>query len=177
MAVGGPVDVLGRPLAEWWKRLVAYLIDGLVVGLPSTIVVFGFLGFGISNAEFDPETGDMTAGGGLLTGGFLAGMGFVMLATLAYFTFLNGSERGQTLGKMALKIQVRDETTGGPVGYGRAFIRHLLPAIAGAFCNLLQILDGLWPLWDQKRQALHDKIASTVVVDAAPADTPRPYTY
>lgn len=28
------------------------------------------------------------------------------------------------------------------------------------------LLDVLWPLWDGKRQTLHDKIAGTVVVEA-----------
>jgi len=26
------------------------------------------------------------------------------------------------------------------------------------------LIDGVWPLWDSKRQALHDKIADTNVV-------------
>jgi uncharacterized RDD family membrane protein YckC len=30
--------------------------------------------------------------------------------------------------------------------------------------GLLSLLDYLWPLWDSKRQALHDKIADTQVV-------------
>ena len=31
------------PLAEWWKRLVAYLLDGLIVGVPVTVLWFVLL--------------------------------------------------------------------------------------------------------------------------------------
>jgi uncharacterized RDD family membrane protein YckC len=34
----------------------------------------------------------------------------------------------------------------------------------GVVGSLLIILNLLWPLWDDKRQALHDKIAATNVV-------------
>jgi uncharacterized RDD family membrane protein YckC len=34
----------------------------------------------------------------------------------------------------------------------------------GSFAGLFPLLDGLWPLWDDKRQALHDKAARTNVV-------------
>ena len=44
------------------------------------------------------------------------------------------------------------------------------PSILGAipfvgyFTGIYQLLDGLWPLWDSKRQALHDKASKTNVV-------------
>ena len=35
--------------------------------------------------------------------------------------------------------------------------------------SVLNLLDVLWPLWDDKKQALHDKIVATnVVVGAQP---------
>jgi uncharacterized RDD family membrane protein YckC len=36
---------------------------------------------------------------------------------------------------------------------------------ASVTLGLAWLLDGLWPLWDDKRQALHDKVASTQVVE------------
>ena len=33
--------------------------------------------------------------------------------------------------------------------------------------SLITVLDLLWPLWDQKRQALHDKVAKTAVVEGS----------
>jgi len=37
------------------------------------------------------------------------------------------------------------------------------PVLSGAL-GLLLLLDYLWPLWDDKNQALHDKLARTNVV-------------
>ena len=42
-------------------------------------------------------------------------------------------------------------------------ILGLVPVVS-LVTGLLPILDGLWPLWDSKRQALHDKLAGTNVV-------------
>jgi uncharacterized RDD family membrane protein YckC len=39
----------------------------------------------------------------------------------------------------------------------------LLPLV-GALTSVYWLLDNLWPLWDGKRQALHDKVARTNVV-------------
>jgi uncharacterized RDD family membrane protein YckC len=36
--------------------------------------------------------------------------------------------------------------------------------VAGVIFGLYPLLDKLWPLWDEKRQALHDKVARTNVV-------------
>ena len=33
-----------------------------------------------------------------------------------------------------------------------------------SFFSILNLLDVLWPLWDEKKQALHDKVAGTNVV-------------
>jgi uncharacterized RDD family membrane protein YckC len=43
----------------------------------------------------------------------------------------------------------------------------LLPLGAFSFVLVLSwlpLLDGLWPLWDKRNQALHDKVANTVVI-------------
>ena len=164
-AASPAVDPLGRPLAEWWKRLVAYLIDGLVVGIPLIILWFVLLIPSMANTTTDPQTGAITSGGGLVAGSILLGVLISLAASVAYSTILNGGPSGQTFGKKALKIQVRDASNGGPIGYGRAFIRYFVPALIGSVCGLFQLLDGLWPLWDEKRQALHDKIANSLVVD------------
>ena len=86
----------------------------------------------------------------------------------AYYVYFHGTT-GQTLGKKVLNIKVVDMSTGGTIDYGRAFLRWLLPG-AGTWvsCGLLPLIDGLWPLWDANRQALHDKIANTLVIDVPP---------
>ena len=82
-----------------------------------------------------------------------------------------GERNGQTWAKQWLGIRVIRED-GHPVTAGTAFIRDVLMqslvfGLVGSFIfNLPTILDGLWPLWDDRNQALHDKVANTFVVDA-----------
>ena len=81
--------------------------------------------------------------------------------------------KGATPGKMALGIAVRlRERPGNPtlvVALKRQLIYigtsllSLVPGI-GAASVIIKLLNLLWPLWDDKRQALHDKIAATNVV-------------
>ena len=162
-----PVGPGGQPLAEWWKRLLAIILDGLIVGIPLAIIFFAIIGVSLGQTlEVDPVTGQITEEGGLLAGSTLLFFVVSALASLAYYGILNGSARGQTVGKMALKIQVRDANTGGPIGVGRGIGRAAIPSVLGALCGLITLVDGLWPLWDQRRQALHDKAVNSVVVDA-----------
>jgi uncharacterized RDD family membrane protein YckC len=161
-----PVSDFGPPLAEWWKRLVALLIDGVVVGVPVGIVFAVLLAAALSQASIDPETGEIRGGGGALAGSLALGYALVLIAPVVYHWLLNGSQRGQTVGKIALKIQVRDAATGGPVGMGRGLLREVVRYGLGLLtCGIGGILNRLWPLWDEKRQALHDKAVRSVVVD------------
>jgi uncharacterized RDD family membrane protein YckC len=74
----------------------------------------------------------------------------------------------QTPGKMAAGISVRHTDRPGPLTLGTA-VRRRVVALLAIFIPFLSLVDGLWPLWDGKRQALHDKLAGTqVVVGAQP---------
>jgi uncharacterized RDD family membrane protein YckC len=164
-AAGAPVSDFGAPLAEWWKRVVALLIDGLVIGIPAGII-FSALGVGFGqNARVDPVTGEVTGMGGLITA-FLVGSLIYQVVYLIYFSVMNGSESGQTVGKKVMNIRVR-KASGGPLGIGPAALRYIVYAALASFtCGIGALLDVLWPLWDAKRQTLHDKAVSSVVVDA-----------
>src|ERR1017187_3432778 len=41
---GGPVDSLGRPMAEWWRRLVAFGIDMAVLAIPNSVIASAIAG-------------------------------------------------------------------------------------------------------------------------------------
>jgi uncharacterized RDD family membrane protein YckC len=77
---------------------------------------------------------------------------------------LDGSERGATLGKRALKIQVRDATAGGPVGVGKALLRRFVFVILWLPFIIPGLINVLSPLWDKKRQSWHDKATNSVVI-------------
>ena len=79
--------------------------------------------------------------------------------------------RGQTPGKQLLGIRVI-RTDGRPSDWGWTFIREFFVklilfelAVDTVTLGLGSILDGLWAFWDRDRQALHDKIVKTIVVD------------
>ncbi len=78
-------------------------------------------------------------------------------------------ERGQTPGKQLLGIRAMKDN-GQPSRWGRTFLREFVAKgiifglLAAITASVVWWLDNLWPLWDRDRQALHDKVAGTVVV-------------
>jgi len=122
------------PRAGFWRRFAGALIDGILLSIVS----------GIIRAATSYTTGSLVG----------------LVVSIIYFTVLIGSPRGQTLGQMALGIRVIDFNTGGPIGYGRAFIRWLVSLISAAVI----FLGYLWMLWDKEKQCWHDKAANDVVV-------------
>jgi uncharacterized RDD family membrane protein YckC len=60
-----------------------------------------------------------------------------------------------------MKIKVLDANAQ-PLGFGKAFLRELVKAVLGNLCFLLY----LWPLFDEQKQGLHDKIFGTHVYEA-----------
>jgi uncharacterized RDD family membrane protein YckC len=125
------------PRASFGRRLVAYLIDAVLLG-----IVGGVLG-----ALLDRDSVESANGISLLLG-------------LLYFPYFEGGSTGQTLGKKALGIRVIDFNTGGPIGYGRGVVRYLGRILSG----IALLIGYLWMLWDREKQTWHDKLATTVVV-------------
>jgi len=126
------------PRASFGERLIAYLIDQILVTIPA-VVIAALLGMEIR-----------TGSSGLV--GTILG--------LAYYIYLEGSPSGQTVGKKVMNIRVVDMNTGGKIDYGRAAIRYLARILSGIVC----LLGYLWMLWDREKQTWHDKLSTTVVV-------------
>jgi uncharacterized RDD family membrane protein YckC len=123
------------PRAGFWQRFAAALVDGVIIGVVNGILFAALKG---------------------------AGYALGVVVGIAYFTYFEGTT-GQTFGKKALGIRVVDFATGGPIGYGRAFIRYI-----GKIVSTVAIFIGyLWMLWDPEKQCWHDKFASDVVVPVA----------
>jgi uncharacterized RDD family membrane protein YckC len=96
-------------------------------------------------------------------GSWFAFFALVPLLHLAYYTLLHGGRRGQTIGNHVTSTAVRS-AGGGRLTYSQAFGRTVVKFAGLAFWWMGGILDLLWPLWDRRRQALHDKAADSVVV-------------
>jgi len=143
-----PVDALGRPLARWSERLVAFVVDQLFVYIVAKLAVFAL---GLHH----------TFGARLLW--------FVI--AVAYYAALNGSAAGQTFGKRVFGVAVRDSDVGDSIAPAGAALRYIVVGMYRIvlFFAVFTVLDGLWPLRERRRQALHDKIAGSVVVRVSPS--------
>ena len=66
---------------------------------------------------------------------------------------------GATPGKLLMNLEVV-RTDGGEIGIVTGVVRYIGYTISSIPVGL----GFLWIIWDGKKQALHDKIASTVVI-------------
>ncbi|MGL5858443.1 MAG: RDD family protein [Angustibacter sp.] len=148
------------------KRFVARLLDGLILGIPLSIVYFGLTAGAISQVEGDRVTGETTSGGGFLAA-LLAFYGLTFVATIAYEVVLIAL-RGATLGKQIMKIKVVQEANGSLPGWSPSVIRWIIPTAGSFVCGIGQLVVFLSPLFDNsgRQQGWHDKAAKTHVVNA-----------
>ena len=173
----------GEPLAGWGTRLGAYLLDVLIL-LPvfvlATVPFWGQIGDAFGD-YWDEVTRAIDMGGEAPSGtelqrelfGTLLGIGLINIAiSLVYHVgFLVWKQA--TPGKLMLGLRVRRRDVPGPMPLGTVLLRWLTqfgPGVLGTIqyvgylISIYTFLDGLWPLWDKNRQALHDKAARTNVV-------------
>ena len=148
--------------AEWWQRAVALIIDSVVIAVPAGIVI-ALAGFSIGKFTTTDSFGNQTLSSDAVRH-FALGALIAFGIGIAYRTILEGSARGQTVGKMAMGIAVKDLDSGGSIGYGRAFGRWLIGYILWVALYIPGIVDLLFPLWDPKKQTLHDKAVRSVVL-------------
>jgi uncharacterized RDD family membrane protein YckC len=158
--------VLHLPLAPWWKRLVAIMLDGAVV-ITFYLTVVLVIGVVTSRTSTPSAPAAPTPVWGIVVG-VTFGVLIALLPVVLYDGFMNGSRRGQTLGKMALGIAVRDARTGGPIGFWRSSGRYLIATVFEVLLVVPAVIDNLAPLWDDRKQAWHDKAVHSVVVDLKP---------
>lgn len=160
--------------APFWKRAVALLLDLLVaVALYSALIHTLNLLLDLP-VEYSPilERGlslEMTP---YVEENFLAIVALYSLSKLLilypYFAVLESSRLQATLGKLALGIRVTD-LSGGRVTFFRATGRFL-----GKILSAQTLLLGyVMALFTKRRQALHDLMAGTLVVNRGPTRDPR----
>jgi uncharacterized RDD family membrane protein YckC len=148
------------------KRLLARLIDGVIIGIPFGIIYTFLIAGALSQVETDPTTGQVTSGGGAFAA-FFPIIGVFSLLTLLYEVGLIAT-RGATLGKSILKIKVVRAADGQAPGWGPSVLRWLIPVLGQFVCGLGQYVVYLSPLFDKSgwQQGWHDKVAKTQVVNA-----------
>lgn len=137
--------------AGFWRRVVAYLVDFIII-----FVVLGIT-FAVLGAIAGAAAGD-NAGG--VIGGLVALFYLIYIVALwLYFALMESSARQATFGKMALSIKVTD-LDGRRIGFGKATGRFFGKIISGLILYIGFMMAG----WTEKKQALHDMMAGTLVV-------------
>ncbi|MCG7529718.1 RDD family protein [Streptomyces sp. OfavH-34-F] len=166
---GGPygADPLAGmpPLAEPGKRILARLIDFLIISIPLYLISLPWGGaVGGSNGNNDDDVGDLFAQ--TYSGHQLVWSLIGLVVYVAYDTYFTHKD-GRTLGKRLLKMRVAMLNDGRVPDTGAAFMRAVvlwLPALL--CCPCLWWLINIVLMFTDKpyRQGLQDKAAKTVVV-------------
>jgi uncharacterized RDD family membrane protein YckC len=138
----------GVEFAGYGARIVAYIIDGILINIGVWVIVFLSLLTGSGS--------DINIVATIL-------IGFAILLGLVYFPFF-WQRTGQTPGMQALNIRVVRDKDGGPVSWGSAILRLIGYGINSIVFGLP--IGWLWILFDSRRRGWHDLIGSTVVVKA-----------
>jgi uncharacterized RDD family membrane protein YckC len=156
-----------RAYAGFWLRFVAYLIDAIILGIFAVPILIGtamLMGLGTILMDLPHQRDPFENGLPPAIAGFIALCGLVgIVGKWLYHALLESSEWQATLGKRIMGLEVTD-MAGARVTFARATGRHfgklityLIPLFIG------YILAG----FTEKRQALHDMLASCLVLRKA----------
>lgn len=140
------------PLAGRWRRLFAGILDAVIVGIVSA--PFTWTSY---TQVWDTSRGMMERVE--VKHVFIAGV-----ISFLYYWLLHAYWNGQTLGKKLFGMRVVTEA-GGKISVGQAALRQAVEVVLDWLC-CLGIVNLAWILFDARKQALHDKAAKTLVVDA-----------
>jgi len=163
----------------FWKRVLAFLIDSLVVSLilsPVMLALYGGGYFAKLNAELTAllvSSGDLNADlvrkleilsrpdSALSAISDIRVQFGLLVATILFWRF-----RGATPGKMVVKARIvtadglRQPSTGRLIGRFLAYFVSIIPSFLGF----------LWIAFDRRKQGWHDKLAGTVVINVEDED-------
>lgn len=130
----------------FWKRFAAYIIDALAATFATTLVSV-LIGVVAGSGKGHEQ---------------LVSNGIALVGMWLYFAIFESSKLQATPGKLMLGMKVTD-VDGGAIGFGRATGRYF-----GKFVSSLILFIGFMMAgWTQRRQALHDMMAGTLVMNTA----------
>ena len=136
----------GLVLATWGERLVAYIIDTILLG-------FVLVWFALPGLRIIPRVW----GGDMMNWIPFVDFGFRNIIYFVYWFFMELTY-GQSLGKMAMRIEVTD-IDGGRLDMNQTAIQ----ALGKAFLLPLDIILG-WIMYPSMQQRLFNNLSKTVVL-------------
>lgn len=139
-------------LASLSKRFGALIIDAIIISILAKLLFFPF-GFNFNPWEHSQfQFWD-----------FAEFTGFTGIIAFIYYVIMESSTRNATFGKQAMHLKVYDENGNG-LNLSKSIVRSLVKVVCGnAF-----LIGYLFAAFTKDKQALHDLVASTVVVEDAP---------
>jgi uncharacterized RDD family membrane protein YckC len=139
---GAPSPGLGQ-LADWAPRAGAFVIDWLIIFVPS--LVLDILTSATNSAFFE-----------ILA--YIWGIGMWV-----WFSVQVGTT-GSSPGMRTVGLRCVSKATGQNIGTGTAILRWVLHIVDSIIC----FIGWFMPLWDSKRQTLSDKIVGSLVYRVQP---------
>jgi uncharacterized RDD family membrane protein YckC len=131
--------------AGFWKRLLAFLIDTLIL-----VVVFVAIAIAIYGREYVR----LASQGQTLLFDILVQFVLPAVAAILFWRY-----RGATPGKMLVSARIVDAETLGAPSTGKLIGRYFAYIVSSIF-----MLGFIWIAFDKRKQGWHDKLAGTVVI-------------
>jgi len=148
--------------AGFWLRFVAYIIDYILIWVVQSFVaipILGAMGMNFaSNMENMSEGEAMGAIASIIAAASATAM-ITFVLIIVYYTLMEASKFQGTVGKIILGLKVTD-INGNKLDVVKALIRNISKIISSLILLIGYIMAG----FTEKKQALHDMIAGTLVV-------------
>ena len=161
----GPAPVHGGDvvMGGLWRRVAASFLDGIVTAiLTYALLIPLMLLFGLSLSSLAQNE---LAGAGASVSFMLLYYGISLGLPALYFAWMHSSGTQASLGKMAVGVKVV-RTSGEPVGFWRALLRYVAYFLFVLMtCGIGVLISGLMVAFTERKQALHDMLCDTLVVD------------
>ena len=152
--------------AGFWKRVVAYILDYIVLVIPN-LLISKLLGADAAQSALMQSAQSATGDPGALMsayGAFYSAMLPAMLVQIViawlYFAVCESSSWQATLGKLAMGIRVVD-LKGDRISFMRATGRYFAKILSG----MILCIGYLMVAFTERKQGLHDMIAGTLVLN------------
>ena len=136
---------------DFWNRFAAFFIDAIIAFMVGHIldrVLGGFYG----------------AAGGTSEDRFVLSVGLPLHFAWLYYAIMESSAKQATLGKIAMGLVVTDERDN-RLTFGRATARYFAKWLS----VMILMIGYIIAAFTEKKQALHDMIAGTIVYQRRPS--------
>ncbi|MBB5324947.1 putative RDD family membrane protein YckC [Anoxybacillus tepidamans] len=132
--------------AGFWKRFLASLLDGIIIGIPLAVISYWIKG----------DWG---------------GDAFTSIINVLYFWVVPVIWSGYTVGKKIIGIRIV-KINGEKLGFGAMFLRSIVASLLyGITLGFALLISAIMVAAREDKRAIHDFIAGTYVTTESPASS------